>query len=241
MATRLLVLFSREPRRQADEKGLRGRAGEHLFTAFALGWLDAARRVEARLAVAAPRADHAGWRRSLSGEEIALLEQRGSSFGRRLEDAARQAGELGGHAVLVGGDVAPAPEILAKAFDLLEKGADAVLAPAPDGGVSLVALPAADLDLLRGLAPRRFDVFSRLSKSLRARGRLVRVVAPAPDVDGRRQLGRLLRRPLWTPDLKALARDALKSKTWSPSVAALPVPSRPHFDPEASRAPPSGS
>src|SRR5204863_88494 len=140
--------------------------------------------VDARLVVAAPRADHAGWRRSLSGEEIALLEQRGSSFGRRLEDAARQAGELGGHAVLVGGDVAPAPEILAKAFDLLEKGADAVLAPAPDGGVSLVALPAADLDLLRGLAPRRFDVFSRLSKSLRARGRLVRVVAPAPDVDG---------------------------------------------------------
>jgi len=241
MATRLLLLFSREPRRQADEKGLRGRAGEQLFTAFARGWLDAARLAQARLVVSAPRADHAGWRRCLPAEEIAFLEQRGSSFGRRLEDAARQAAELRGHAVLVGGDVAPAPEILAAAFDLLENGADAVLGPAPDGGVSLVALPAEDLDLLRGLAPRRFDVFSRLSKSLRARGRILRVVAPAPDVDGRRQLGRLLRRRFSTPDLEALARDALALKAWSPTLARLPVPSRPHSDPEASRAPPSAS
>src|SRR5207244_12373405 len=90
-ATRLLLLFSREPRRQADEKGLRGRAGEQLFTAFARGWLDAARLAQARLVVSAPRADHAGWRRCLPAEEIAFLEQRGRSFGRRLEDAARQA------------------------------------------------------------------------------------------------------------------------------------------------------
>ncbi len=207
MATRLLVLFAREPRRQALEKGLPGRAGEQLFTAFAHGWVDAACRVGARLAVAAPRADRAGWQRRLSGTGIAFLDQRGSSFGQRLEDSARRAADLGGSAVLVGGDVAPSSEILARAFGLLEKGADAVLGPSPDGGVSLIALPAEDLDLLRHIAPRRFDVFFRLSESLRARGRRVGLVAAAPDVDGRRQLRSLLPSlPTW---LRETARQAL--------------------------------
>jgi glycosyltransferase A (GT-A) superfamily protein (DUF2064 family) len=242
MAERLLVLFAREPRRQALEKGLAGRAGEQLFTAFAHGWVDAARRAGARLAVAAPRADCAGWQRCLSGTGIAFLEQRGSSFGQRLEDSARQAADLGGTAVLVGGDVAPSSEILARAFGLLEEGADAVLAPSPDGGVSLVALPAEDLDLLRRIAPRRFDVFFLLSESLRARGRRVRLVAAAPDVDGRRQLGRLLRTPPFSsPGLKALAREALDPRPWSRSLAAVPPRSHPESGPDVSRAPPFAS
>jgi len=207
MAERLLVLFAREPRREAREKGFNGPAGEELFATFAAGWLEAAREGRARLVISAPRADHAEWRRRLAVPHLLVLEQRGRSFGERLEDAARQAAALGGHFLLVGGDVAPSPETLEEAFELLERGADAVLAPAPDGGVSLVALPAEDLDLLGRIAPRRADVFSRLSKGLRGRRRRVRVVAAAPDVDGRRQLGRLLRTlPAW---LRETARQAL--------------------------------
>lgn len=240
MATRLLVLFAREPRRQALEKGLAGRAGEQLFTAFAHGWVDAARRAGARLAVAAPRADRAGWHRCLSGTGIAFLEQRGSSFGRRLEDAARQAADVGGGtAVIVGGDVAPSCEILAAAFGLLEAGADAVLAPSPDGGVSLVALPAEDLDLLRRIAPRRFDVFFRLSENLRARGRRVRLVAAAPDVDGRRHLGRLLRTlPAWLRETARQALSPLRCQFREPHLLAL-LPQRTR--PTGLRAPPAAA
>jgi len=237
MTTRLLVLFAREPRRQALEKGLAGRAGEQLFTAFAHGWADAARRAGARLAVAAPRADRAGWHRCLSGTGIAFLEQRGSSFGRRLEDAARQAADLGGTAVIVGGDVAPSCEILAAAFGLLEVGTDAVLAPSPDGGVSLVALPPQDLDLLRRIAPRRVDVFFRLSEDLRARGRRVRLVAAAPDVDGRRQLGRLVRTlPAWLRETARQALSPIRCQFREPHLLSL-LPERTR--PTGLRAPPA--
>jgi len=239
MAEPLLVLFAREPRRQALEKGLAGRAGEQLFAAFAHGWVDAVRRLGARLAIAAPRGDRAGWQRCLPETSVAFLEQRGDSFGERLEDSARQAADLGGTVVLVGGDVARSSEILAAAFDLLEEGADAVLAPAPDGGVSLVALPAEDMDLLRRIAPRRFDVFFRLSESLRARGRRVRLVAAAPDVDGRRQLGRLLR--TLPASLRETARQALsplRCRFREPHLLSL-LPERTR--PSGLRAPPTAA
>jgi glycosyltransferase A (GT-A) superfamily protein (DUF2064 family) len=239
MAERFLVLFAREPRRQAVEKGLAGPAGERLFAAFARGWADAAARVGARVAVASPRADHAGWRRCLAGFEVAFLDQRGGSFGERLEDSARQAAELGGRAVVVGGDVAPSSEVLREAFELLERGGDAVLAPAPDGGVSLVGLLAEDVDLLGRIAPRRADVFSRLSESLLARGRRVCLVAAAPDVDSRRQLGRLLRSlPAW---LRETARQALsppRSRFREPHLLSL-LPQR--TCPSGLRAPPAAA
>jgi len=52
MALRLLVVFAREPRRQALDKGFADEAGTRLFTAFARGWLEAARRSQARVLVA---------------------------------------------------------------------------------------------------------------------------------------------------------------------------------------------
>jgi glycosyltransferase A (GT-A) superfamily protein (DUF2064 family) len=96
---------------------------------------------------------------------------------------------------------------LRETFDLLERGADAVLAPAPDGGVSLLALAPEDLDLLRPIIPKRRDVFDRLLEKLGERGRRVRVVALLPDVDGRRGLRSILR-SLPAP-LRATARRAL--------------------------------
>ncbi len=104
---RHVVLFAREPARQAREKGF-GAEGEDLFTAFAAGWLQAAGRCGARLAVATPPEDRAAWRRRLpAGEDVAYLPQSGGSFGERLESVARRAADLGDQVVLVGGDVAP--------------------------------------------------------------------------------------------------------------------------------------
>src|SRR5687767_11858533 len=113
MAPRVLVLFARAPLREARDKGFAGALGERLFAAFAEGWIDAARRCGARLVVSSPSVDRTLWNRFLAGTRFELLEQRGASFGARLEDAARRAAANGGHVVLVGGDVAPSARKLA--------------------------------------------------------------------------------------------------------------------------------
>jgi glycosyltransferase A (GT-A) superfamily protein (DUF2064 family) len=210
MARRILVLFAREPGREARAKGFPSREGADLFAEFAAGWLDAARRADAQLAIATPPEDRAAWRRRFSAfEEPLWLIQRGRSFGERLERTARVAATLGANAVLVGGDVVPSPETLEAAFRALERGASAVLAPTPDGGVSLVGLKPGDADLLRAIAPRRRDVFERLSRRLTARGRKAHVVGVAPDVDSRRELRFLLRAFPLTESLRRAARRVL--------------------------------
>jgi glycosyltransferase A (GT-A) superfamily protein (DUF2064 family) len=207
MAPRFVVLFARAPRREAREKGLDGRAGEELFGAFAAGWISAARRAGARVVLASAPGDRPAWRRALPGADVLFVEQRGDSFGERLHGAARDAAALGGRTVVVGGDVPPSAELLRDAFEHLDRDAEAVLAAAPDGGVSLLAFAAEDLDLLRWIAPRRRDVFVRLCERLRARGRRVAFVASVPDVDGRRRLRSLL---AWLPlPLRQAARRAL--------------------------------
>ena len=240
MAPRVLVLFAREPRREALEKGFSGASGERLFAAFARGWIDAASACGARVFIATPPDDRAGWLRVLAPGQFELLDQRGRSLGGRLEDAARRASAAaGGSVVLVGGDVPPCARSLARAFELRESAADAVVAPARDGGVSLVSLGDRDLDLLGRFAPRRSDVFSGLSRGLALRRRHTAVLARAADVDGRRELGRLLRTtPFPTPELTALARSVLAEDRWS---APRPVPrpaTGPDLDPQVSRGPP---
>jgi glycosyltransferase A (GT-A) superfamily protein (DUF2064 family) len=241
MAPRVLVLFAREPRREALEKGLAPVAGERFFAAFAKGWIEAASRCGARVFLATPADDRAGWRRALPDARFDTIEQRGHSLGDRLEDAARQAAARSGSGcvVLVGGDVAPSVRSLAAAFELREHGADAVIAPARDGGVSLVALTGEDLDLLGRFVPRRSDVFGRLSRALSLRRRRIAVVAPVGDVDGRRELGRLLRTvPLSSAELQALARAILSEDRWSPGrFTPLPAGAA-AADPRVSRGPP---
>ncbi len=55
MPPRVLVLFAREPRRQALDKGLAVDSGEALFAAFANGWIDAAAGCGASVIVASIR------------------------------------------------------------------------------------------------------------------------------------------------------------------------------------------
>jgi len=206
MPRRTLVLFAREPGREAREKGFASREAADL----AAGWREAARRAGARLVVATPPEDRAAWRRRFRAPEgILWLIQRGRSFGERLEQTARQVSKLGGHSVLVGGDVVPSPEALEEAFRALERGAAAVLAPARDGGVSLVGLKPEDCDLLRAIAPRRRDVFEMLCLRLGQRGRGPHLIRSAPDVDSRGDLRSLLRLFNVSERLRAAARRAL--------------------------------
>ena len=240
MAPRVLVLFARAPRREASDKGLALASGERLFAAFAQGWIDAAANCGARVLVATPPEDRPAWRGALPPDaRFEFLEQRGDSLGSRLEDAARRASASGGCVVVVGGDVAPSAPNLTAAFERREAGDDAVISPAGDGGVSLVSLRDSDLGLLGRFAPRRSDVFSGLARSLAVRGRRIAVVAPAADVDGRRELRRLLgTEALPSSDLEALARAALREDRWNPGrLAANAAPSA-HVESLASRGPP---
>jgi glycosyltransferase A (GT-A) superfamily protein (DUF2064 family) len=232
---RYLVLFAREPRREAREKGF-GARGAGLFAGFAVGWREAARRCGARLILATPPEDRAAWRHFLPENEDALwIPQCGASFGDRLAGVARRASALPGHAVLVGGDVAPSRSALGEAFAALEQGADAVIAPAADGGVSLVALRYADAKLLASLAPRQRCVALQLKSALAARGRRLVLVHCVPDVDGRRSLGSLLRS--LAESLRTLARRALDNRVFFP--ATEPVSLRAQFlPPSGLRAPP---
>lgn len=236
---RHLVLFAREPVRQAREKGLESRAAAGLFRKFAAGWLEAAEEVGARLLLATPAEDLPRWHRILSpAEELGWIRQRGNTLGERLEDAARRAAALGGRAVVVGGDVSPSESVLRIAFEALERGADAVVSPALDGGVSLVALSPADLDLLRGIRGRRRTVLRDLLAALERRGRRVEIVEPAADVDGPRSLRALLRRlPAGTP-LRSLVRSIFCLRPGMEYSPALPARASCLSGPPGLRAPP---
>ena len=207
---RHLILFAREPGREARAKGFSRREAEDFFALLAEDWWLAANAVGARLVVASPPEDRLAWQRCLGKHRPYLwLAQRGASFGERLELAGRAAAALAGHSVIVGGDVIPSARDLEDAFAARESGADAVLAPAPDGGVSLLALRADDLDLLRTIEPRRADVFVLLRARLLSRRRRVCLVEEAPDVDGRRDLRAFLSSDFDMGRVRTMARHAL--------------------------------
>jgi glycosyltransferase A (GT-A) superfamily protein (DUF2064 family) len=237
---RHLVLFAREPARQAREKGLESPGAAGLFREFAAGWLKAAQRIGARLIVATPPEDLPRWRRALPpAQDLGWMDQRGGTLGERLEDAARRAAALGGQAVLVGGDVSPSKSALENAFEALEAGADAAVAPALDGGVSLLALPARDFDLLRGIRRRSRTVLRDLVGALKRRGRRVEIIAPAADVDGPRSLRALLRRLPAGAALRALVRSLLCLQPRMEPFPVLPARPRALASPSGLRAPPA--
>lgn len=219
--TRLLVLFARAPSSEAKTKGLPEGPASGLLAAIALEWREAARRVGARFAIAAPPEDLAVWRRSLvPTTDLLWLEQRGASFGARLEDVARRASRLARLAVVTGGDVITSPAALASAFDALGSGAEAVLAPALDGGVSMLSIPEADAPLLRSIGRRRRDALRRLRADLLSRGRTLVIVDAVADVDGPGAL-RTLSVPAALRELVSLLRRACRPCTprgWRPRV-----------------------
>jgi glycosyltransferase A (GT-A) superfamily protein (DUF2064 family) len=208
VADRLLVLFARAPVSEARDKGLPEEEAAGFLARIALEWREAAGRAGARFAIAAPPEDLAVWRLALGPESDHLwLEQRGSSFGVRLEDVARRGSRLARFVVVTGGDVIPSLATLSSAFDALASGADAVLAPALDGGVSMLSIAPPDAALLRSIGRRRRDAFRRLRASLTSRGRTLAIVDGIADVDGPGAL-RALSVPASLRELVSLLRRA---------------------------------
>ncbi len=236
---RVVVLFAREPGREARSKSLAAPGARGLFALFAEGWRRAAGECGARLILATPAEDRLAWRRCLRGApDLPWMRQRGAFFGERLENAAREAASLGGRAVLVGGDVRPSSVVLAEAFAALEAGADAVLTPAPDGGFSLVGLPAEDVSLLARVGPRRRRAFAELFEALCRRGRRVAVTEAAPDVDSPSGLRRLRESLAPGDPLRGAISAGLQSKPRElPAGLASPW-SAPKAAPSSPRAPP---
>ena len=219
---RYLMLFSRQPVREAREKGLSPDAAA-LFGSFAAGWIRTAHREGAVPVLATPAEDRAAWSRWLPRDSgpILRIAQHGATFGERLAGAVRRVADLGGSVVVVGGDVLPSGEALRNAFEALERGDAAVVAPSSDGGVSLLGLRRDDLDLLRGMPLRSREVFGTLCAALAARGGRVCVLRRADDVDGRRALRALLRRETCLAT-RVLLRGALAPLPEIPTAPAAP-------------------
>jgi glycosyltransferase A (GT-A) superfamily protein (DUF2064 family) len=236
---RHLVLFAREPAREAREKGLSPAGGAELFASFARSWIDAARSAGARISIAAPAEDMLAWRRRLRGDAVGWISQHGRSFGGRLRQAAAAASIEKSPVVFVGGDVPGDPAALSAAFEALERGASSVLAPSSDGGVSLLALEPADHDLLGGIRSGSSTVFAALVSALRARGRRTVVLELLPDVDRRADVRRLVRSRFSVPS--SLIRSALASPRPSRGAPARTPRSLRLAGPSGLRAPPAAA
>jgi rSAM/selenodomain-associated transferase 1 len=110
------------------------------------------------------------------------IPQRGSGLDERLAAAFE---DTGGPAVLIGMDTPQVtPALLGRALDALEApGADAVLAPALDGGYWAIGLRRARPELFLGVAMSRADTFALQLLRLRSAGLAVRRLPALRDVD----------------------------------------------------------
>jgi hypothetical protein len=171
--SRAVVIFARAPEVEAAVKGL-PRAFAALFDRNIAAWMRAASAAGAMPVISClshPRFD------AIAPEVPRLyIEQRGATFGERLASTAEAAFALGfSEVVLTGIDVIPD---LSEVFEALAL-ADAVVRPADDGGVNLIALHAPERALLETIRPRQRDVVDRC----RAYFQSLVVLSSAPDMD----------------------------------------------------------
>lgn len=120
--------------------------------------------------------------------------QYGHDLGDRMANAFDSA--LGRHpyAVLVGTDCpAMTPDYLARAFALLDDGADAVLGPAEDGGYLLIGLRRKDKRLFEGLTWGTDSVLDETRQRLRALGWRWQELETLWDVDRPEDVARLMK------------------------------------------------
>jgi uncharacterized protein len=125
------------------------------------------------------------------GRGLPLVEQGTGDLGARLERVLGLGLTRSPAVVAVGSDTPgfPAP-LLEECFQALGR-ADAVLAPAADGGFTLLGLRRCPPGLLRGLPWSGPDTFRATEARLRARGLSVARARPFFDVDGPADLARL--------------------------------------------------
>lgn len=136
------------------------------------------------------------------GEEVPAgpvpgVRQLGDDLGERLYRALREAGEEAEMVAALGSDHPTLPvELVHRAFDTLERGAEVVLGPAEDGGYYLIALRAGAVSrrLFEGIAWSTDRVFPETLDRCRILGLRTELLPEAPDVDTPEDLRRLAAR-----------------------------------------------
>ena len=156
--SRAIVIFARAPEVEAAVKGLPARfAG--LFQRTTAAWLRAAAFCDATPVIACEAHTRGRFDAILPNVPRLYVVQRGATFGERLASSAEATFALGFDEVLITGidvPVAHASEV----FAALGR-SRAVVQPARDGGINLIALRAPERELLSSIQPRQRDVLQR--------------------------------------------------------------------------------
>ena len=196
-ASEAVIVFARAPIPGAAKTRLIPRLGawraarlQARLTAHAV---QVARRASRTVEVhVTPSARHPFFRRLQAAERIRLERQRGRDLGQRMRAAFERALRRHRFVVLIGTDCpALAPRDLRRALRLLRAGADAVLAPAEDGGYALIALRRLRGSIFEGIEWGGDAVLRETLAKMQAAGLAVRLLPYVWDIDRPGDLERL--------------------------------------------------
>jgi len=140
----------------------------------------------------------------LPGGPLPGVRQEGSDLGERLYRTLHDAAQEAGAVMALGSDHPTLPlELVHRAFEAVERGADVVLGPAEDGGYYLIALRAGAVAprLFEGIAWSTNQVLAATLDRCRELGLAIELLPEASDVDTPEDLRRLAARMAGDGDL----------------------------------------
>jgi glycosyltransferase A (GT-A) superfamily protein (DUF2064 family) len=177
MPRRAILIFARSARAEAHAKGLPQLEG--VFSAVAAAWIRAAARCGATAILAS--------------------DQRGTSFGERLANAAADAFVAGFETLLVTGIDTPPLRSLETAFSAVESGqVAATIAPSTDGGINAIVLQCENSPVLASFAPRDPHLARRCIQHFGGR---VLLLPSSTDIDSAASLRLAQSELVWRPFL----------------------------------------
>ena len=177
MTRRAILIFARNPREEAAAKRLPQL--EPVFAAVIAGWRRAAD--------------------SCSAASIIASDQRGSTFGARLFNAATDAFASGFETLLITGIDVPPLHSIEQAFIAAENG-EVAIAPSTDGGVNAIVLQQGDAAILATFELRDANLARRCIESFVDR---VFLLTRCTDIDSAESFRVARGEILWQPYLSA--------------------------------------
>lgn len=191
-----VIVFARAPVAGRVKTRLAARLGEaraarvhQRLTALALRTALAARCGRVELHAATPHR----WLLALGRRaRVAVRLQRGADLGERMAHATRAALRRSSRVLLIGSDCPElAPRELRRAASWLAGGADAVLAPAYDGGYGVIGLKRRAEFIFVAMSWGSARVYAETARRLESAGWRMRALDPVADVDCAEDLERV--------------------------------------------------
>jgi uncharacterized protein len=192
----MVIVFARAPVTGRVKTRLAARLGHARAALLHRRLIDAALR-SALAARCGPVELHAtakhSWLKALCRKRgVVLRLQKGADLGERMANATRAALRRTPWVLLMGADCPElGPRELARARRWLVGGADAVIAPAHDGGYALIGLARPADFLFRGVAWGSERVYEETILKAKRAGRRMRALGPVGDIDRPEDLERL--------------------------------------------------